>query len=334
MESCRAAFRGHTTGLRILLAAVAFALPLAAAEIGLLIYHAAKNAASLAARPPVEERAIVPSDDPELMFEFNPGWSRGAFRVNSLGLADDETTETKPPGSFRIGVVGDSISANFELEPREVIFPTRLEAMLAAAPRPEGIRRFEVLNLGVNSYSMPQTLQMARTRARELGADAIVAQLCLNDPFTAQPGYANVPLDHPTRLIGFVARRVWRERALARTYVDSRYTKEGWRKVESGLRGLAALSADVPVLAVLVPYLAPTAYERWGFERYHERIGAIARDAGLALLDLHPDFERAGLIDRGPGEDPIHPNPAGHELMAERILEELKRRGMLAPPDR
>ena len=215
-----------------------------------------------------------------------------------------------------------------------VLTPGETIRCTGKAPRPEGIRRFEVLNLGVNSYSMPQTLQMARTRARELGADAIVAQLCLNDPFTAQPGYANVPLDHPSRLIGFVARRVWRERSLARTYVDSRYTKEGWRKVESSLRGLAALSADVPVLAVLVPYLAPTAYEGWGFERYHERIGAIARDAGLALLDLHPDFERAGLIDRGPGEDPIHPNPAGHELMAERILEELKRRGMLAPPDR
>jgi lysophospholipase L1-like esterase len=328
----RSEARRHIKGARLLLAAVALALPLAAAEIGLAIYHSATAAASLAALPPIEQRAIIGSDDPLLRFEFNPGWSQGDFQINALGLADDATSERKPPGSFRVAVVGDSISANFALEPREVIFPTRLEALLAEAPRPEGIRRFEVLNLGVNGYALPQILQMARTRARTLGADAIVAQLCLNDPFTAQQGFANAPSDHPTRLIGFAARRLWRERALARTYVESRYTEQGWRNVESSLQGLAALSAELPVLAVLVPYLAPTAYERWGFERYHERIGASARAAGLALLDLREDFERAGLIDRGPGEDPIHPDPAGHELMAGRILDELESRGMLSLP--
>lgn len=331
MDSRRPAARGHATGVRILLATVALALPLAVAEIGLVIYHTVKNAASLAALPPVDQRAIITSDDPQLKFEFNPGWSRGDFRVNALGLADDETTEAKPPGTFRIAVVGDSISANFGLEPREVIFATRLEAMLSKAPRPAGILRFEVLNLGVNGYAMPQILQMARTRARTLGADVIVAQLCLNDPFTTQQGYADAPWDHPTRLVGFVARRLWRDRALARSYVDSRYTEQGWRNVESSLHGLAALSAEIPVLAVLVPYLAPAAYERWGFERYHERIDAIAREAGLPLLDLRADFERAGLIDHGPGEDPIHPDPAGHGLIAKRVLEALQRRGMLDP---
>ena len=40
----RAAIRGHATGVRILLAAVAFELPLAAAEIGLAVYHAARAA--------------------------------------------------------------------------------------------------------------------------------------------------------------------------------------------------------------------------------------------------------------------------------------------------
>jgi len=320
-------------GVRILLATVALALPLAVAEIGLVLYHTVQNAAGLAALPPADQRAIIDSEDPQLRFEFNPGWSRGDFHVNALGLADDDTTRDKPPGTFRIAVVGDSISANFGLEPREVIFATRLEALLSDAPHPAGVR-FEVLNLGVNGYSMPQILQMARTRARMLGADAIVAQLCLNDPFTAQQGYADAPWDHPTRLAGFVARRLWRERALARSYVDSRYTEQGWRNVESSLRGLAALASEIPVLAVLVPYLVPDAYERWGFERYHERIGAIAREAGLPLLDLRSDFEGAGLIARGPGEDPIHPDPAGHSLIAERVLETLQARGMLDPRGR
>ena len=311
---------------------MALVLPLGAAEIGLAVYHSVQSSRSLAALPPVEQRALVPSQDPELLFEFNPGWSSDDFQVNSLGFADDETPADKPAGTFRIAVVGDSIAGNFHLQPRDVIFPTRLEAVLESAPRPPGIDRFEVLNLGVNGYSSPQILRMAQTRAREFGADVIVAQLCLNDPFTSQQGYANAPLDHPTRLIGFIARRISPQRALARDYVDSRYTREGWRRVETSFQGLARLGGEVPVLAVLIPYLAPGAYESWGFERYHDRIAELASDAGLPFVDLLGDFQRAGLIRAGPTTDPIHPTPAGHELIAQRLLEELERRQMLVNP--
>lgn len=331
MDSHTGARHGSRWLLRLLVVGIAFALPLVAAEIALRVYHGVTVARTLAALPPESQRAIITSADPARVFEFNPGWSRSDFQVNQLGLADDETTATKPEGILRIAIVGDSITANFWLEPREVIFATRLEELLARRPAPEGFTGFEVLNLGVNGYSAPQILAMARSRALELGADVIVAQLCLNDPFTKQQGYANAPPPYPLRLIGFVARRLIPERALARSHVDSRYTDAGWRNVERAVRGLAALSTEVPVLAVLVPYLAPPAYEQWGFGRFHEGIARIASDAGLPLLDLRDDFERAGLIDRSPHEDPVHPGPEGHALIAKRILDGLSDLNLLSP---
>ena len=47
-------------------------------EGALRIYHAIKLNRWIEDQPPVVERALVPSDDPELVYEFNPGWSRGA----------------------------------------------------------------------------------------------------------------------------------------------------------------------------------------------------------------------------------------------------------------
>ena len=78
-----------------------------------------------------------------------------------------------------------------------------------------------------------------------------------------------------------------------------------------------------------MPYLHPDAYDVWGFGRYHERIGAISREAALALIDLRDDLVGSDLVGRE--IDPIHPNPAGHELIARRLQEELSRRGMLSP---
>ena len=49
---------------------MALVLPLGAAEIGLAVYHSVQSSRSLAALPPVEQRALVPSQDPELLFEF------------------------------------------------------------------------------------------------------------------------------------------------------------------------------------------------------------------------------------------------------------------------
>lgn len=340
MNARRGALRFNPVVLRVLLLVGAVALVLAAAELGLVLYHEIKTARSIAGLPPMEERVIVSSQDADLMFEFKPGASVGDFTVNSLGMADGETSLEKSDHAFRIAVVGDSISANFaagtptgEFHPRAQNFQERLEMTLAESPQAGPIRSYEVLNFGVNGYSISQVARMATTRARQFDPDVVIAQLCLNDPFTRQRLYSNAPPIFPTRLVGFVSRRLWPQRSIARAFVDSRYTEQGWKNVREGLRDLADLSKEVPVLAVLVPYLDPNAYEDWEFQLYHDRIAEIAREVGLPLLDLRLEFEAAGLIDAKPGVDPIHPGPEGHALMAKRIRSELEALGMLPQLD-
>ncbi len=72
--------------------------------------------------------------------------------INSLGMRDRERTVAKPPGTYRIAVVGDSLT-----EAEQVAFDKTycsvLEKMLNAEG---GGRKFEVLNFGVSAYSLGQ----------------------------------------------------------------------------------------------------------------------------------------------------------------------------------
>jgi len=91
--------------------------------------------------------------DPIRHHRVRPNWSRtvlGApFETNSLALRDREIAMPKPPGVFRILMLGDSFTegAGFTLE---TTAPKLLEMLLNE--RRCG-RRFEVINAGVASYS-------------------------------------------------------------------------------------------------------------------------------------------------------------------------------------
>ena len=301
--------------------AISFLLSLVLLEAAFRIYHVAKAWYEDHSLPPVEARALVPSADPDLIFEWNPGWSARGFSVNSHGMPDDEVDLEKPPGVFRIAFVGDSISANFGIRPRPEIYLEVLGRRLERAGR--GGLHFEALNFGVNGYSILQDARELETRVLQFAPDLVVVQLCLNDPYPSVGPYARWVPSGPSKLWNFLLLRVSPERFFAWAYVGANYDADGIRNVKQGMARLAAVArGGPPVLAVLFPYLYARAYDEWGFERFHALYREAAQEAGLPLLDLYPSFRRAGLIAPVNG-DPVHPDRSGHELAASEIERDL-----------
>ena len=78
-------------------------------------------------------------------------WTREEFSepiaLNSRGFRDAERPYEKPPGVYRIAMVGDSFTDAYSL-PLEETIPQRLEALL----QPHG--NYEVLNFGVNGMGL------------------------------------------------------------------------------------------------------------------------------------------------------------------------------------
>jgi len=320
-EAKRARGRRATPAWMKLAAVVgSFAICGLAAEISLFAYHVMKTRAFVASLPEASERALVPSGDPALIVEFNPGFARDGFTINAHGMPDDPVEPARTPGVVRIALFGDSVSANFALEPRDVIFPTRLEELLAA--RGDG-RRYEVLNFGVNSYSLLQSLRNAELRDPIFHPDVIVVQLCLNDPHPTPLEDVIPPTSTGSRALDAILRRLAPERFWLYDAVLRHYDASGWHNIEAGLRGFASLAGERPLLAVLFPLFDDSAYAELGVGDLHAGYAQRAREAGVPLLDLYDAFERAGALAPPHPLDRIHPDASGHRLAAEEIARAL-----------
>jgi lysophospholipase L1-like esterase len=318
--------RARAVSLALASLLISFLLSLGVLELALRGYHHVKVWRERRALPPPERLAVIPSPDPVLEFEWNPGYRKDGFTVNSLGMADREVTLEKPAGVFRIAVIGDSISANFGHRPRDEIYWSVLARRLAREARGT-----EVLNFAVNGYGVLQSLRMLETRALRFSPDLVIAQLCLNDPYATANPFSQTAPSGPSRLWNFVFRRLSPDHFWAWSYVGYGYDETGIEHVRRGIAGLAQIArAGPPILAVLFPYLYAPAYDEWGFARYHEIYRRAAQEAGLPLLDLYEPFRRSNEIAaRAHPADPIHPSREAHELAAAEILTRLDALGML-----
>ncbi|HEX2224484.1 MAG TPA: SGNH/GDSL hydrolase family protein, partial [Thermoanaerobaculia bacterium] len=128
------------------------------------------------------------SANPRLLFEPVPaleydGPPSSAYEYrgisNSLGYRDRERSLAKPPGVYRIVVIGDSIAAGYQVERTEDVFPALLEAALREEGR--GAGGIEVLNFGVTGYNTAQEVETLRSRALRFDPDLVILAYCHND---------------------------------------------------------------------------------------------------------------------------------------------------------
>ncbi len=147
-------------------------LVVSGAALGLLI---AELGARLAGIKPLEVRCY----DTARGWKLTPGAvgiqrSEGGseVRINSGGFRGPDVAVSKPPGVFRIAVLGDSFTEAMHV-PYEQSFSAVIERELL---RCEGIagRKVEVLDFGVSGYGTGQELLALRAQASRYSPDIVV----------------------------------------------------------------------------------------------------------------------------------------------------------------
>ena len=168
---------------RALTALAGLVLGLAAAEGVVRLAGAAPEVS------PVRRGRLQLSDNPRLVFEPVPGmvvegapglWEAWSGAANRLGYRDRDRPAAKPPGTFRIVVLGDSIAAGWGVERTADVFPALLERRLSQA-RERGGPAVEVLNFGVAGYNTAQEVETLADRALAFAPDLVLLAYCLND---------------------------------------------------------------------------------------------------------------------------------------------------------
>jgi len=132
--------------------------------------------------------------DPELGISLVPNkhlvHSRGCFQgevsINRWGMRDSDRTLEKPPGVFRIAMLGDSWVEAVQVKPDEVT-NIRMEKLL----HDKGYSNVEVLSFGVEGIGTTQELLLYQEKVRQFHPDLVVLIFSDNDVFnnssTLQP---------------------------------------------------------------------------------------------------------------------------------------------------
>lgn len=245
--------------------------------------------------------------------------------INSQGLRDKEYTLTKPAGTYRILMLGDSTTFGWGV-PADATVAKILEQRLNAANLG---RSFEVLNAGVGNYGTVQEVTYYLQRGRAFHPDLVILEYFINDAEPV-PRETKSFLRDRSYLAAFVVSRadgilrVAGARPDWRAYYRSLYeaTRPGWLDAQRALADLAHTTKEdgAGVLVALLPELHQIRGE-YPFAREHALVREAARTQGLPTLELIE-----ALRNHGPESSlwvtPVdtHPNRKANELIAAQLL--------------
>lgn len=146
-------------------------------------------------RPVGSSPLIRPSPFVDIRYEYLPNldtyFKKAHFRTNGEGLHDQEYARRKPAGTYRVAVIGDSMTV-----PEGVEIEDAFHSVLERRATAESGRSVEFVNFAVGGHQLPEYLAMIRHRALEWQPDLVVIGFCVND-FWWDEAYAAAHFQKP-----------------------------------------------------------------------------------------------------------------------------------------
>jgi hypothetical protein len=266
----------------------------------------------------------IPVANPNLGFVHAPNTDACLMgvdvRINSQGLRDREYSLAKPPGVYRILMLGDSTTLGWGVSAGETAAKL-LERQLGP--------QFEVINAGVGNYGTVQESAYYKTRGRLFHPDLVILQYFINDPEPVPSLKGGFLLDYSYLLAFAVSRwdgllRVLHLRPDWRQYYASLYDENG-TGFQAAHRALVELAENVRAdAAQLLVAILPELHVIDGAYPFESETRKIKH-----VLDSH-HVPAVDLIDglRGHGTEaslwvtPLdaHPSAKAHALIAAQLL--------------
>jgi lysophospholipase L1-like esterase len=265
---------------------------------------------------------------------FTRRWLRtGPSRLNAQGFRGPSFTDAKPPGIYRVAVVGDSFTFGNGVR-QEDRYTDLVQARLPPS--------IEVLNFGVPGDNTPEHEKSVAKLVRTIQPDFVLLQWYVNDmeddDMTGRPSFRPlVPplhswLDARSALYS-VANKKWGETQVrlgwTKSYVEfvngrlqdpqSRHSQEDKQFLQTLIDHCK--KAGVQIGMVLFPETSAPITDTYPFGYLHDRVLAMCADNGMTCIDLRQDFAMvkdhrqlwASRFDH-------HPSARANAIAAERIL--------------
>ncbi len=251
------------------------------------------------------------------------------FTTNAHGMRDREYTKEKPPGVFRIAVLGSSMDMGWGIGTEET-YVNLLEDWLNVHAAKRGLhRRFEVLNFAVAAYSPLQRLESYRRKARAFQPDMVVYSATMLDIRLMEIHLCDLFRGHSDLGFDFVRSAITtagltdedlrtdsEDRLVYKDVVKQKLRDQYWPLYDDVIGELAAecRSEKIAIACVIIPRVgkadAPAA-----------RAEPVARLKGIAAHHAVPLYDLSGTFDnQDPAQFEIaawddHPNAFGHHRL-------------------
>lgn len=274
-------------------------------------------------------RALVPTDQPGfrwredyLRFDFRPlhtvNGLGGTAQINRWGMRDQDYALDKPDGVFRIAILEASRAAGLGLRDEEV-FEARLEQRLNTELASDD-RRYEVLNFSVHGHIPLQRLYLLEQRALRFAPDVVIYIGGPRENSSAHIAHMyreGVPSPYPF-IEGLIA-RVHLRREVSRQRMSAvlvQHHVETLDFIYSRFASAVREQGATPVYFYL-PALDGTTPESAEQRRLADEAGFLVLDFDHVYGGRRPEELQ---LTRG---DYLHPNAAGHGMIADALYQEL-----------
>jgi hypothetical protein len=266
--------------------------------------------------------------DPEafLDYELKPGFE-GVYmgvpvRTNRFGMRDREYELAKPPGTFRIALVGSSNDMGYGVLV-EQSYPDLLEDRLNAELAGHGFERYEVLNFSVGGYELLHRLYVADVKVPPFDCDLVLLTVTMHDlrwqVYEILAGRVRLGLDlHYEFLRRLVAdAKVEAGQPMTRIRQKLRPRREALvRQVFAELRRIGEREGVPVVLANFRLRVDPIHPDML-------RQSELARQEGLETIEVFDAYQNRSDAEMYLRPTDPHPSVAAHALLANELFEDL-----------
>lgn len=268
------------------------------------------------------------TDYPFLGYEAIPNLTHTfngiTYQTNRLGMRDVEHDLTTPPGTFRIAALGGSRLMGAGVQFHDT-FASRLQNLLNAGEANNNFQKFEVLNFGVNGYEPFQRLFLLEHIVLPYNPETVlyVAHLLdlnvINFAKVYQSG-ASIPFDFMLE----ISNRAHIERTMSPQQITAKLEPFRFEILSDIYNRFVHDCKKRGITPIWVYVPQAEAHED---AKTIARIKALAEKAGFAIIDLSQVFEGRDTSTLRIHAWDVHPNAQGHLLIANALLDGLKKLG-------
>ena len=254
--------------------------------------------------------------------------------TNSDGFRDRERYRKKKSDTFRVAVLGDSVSMQRGIS-FDDLWINKLQQIANSWAMEDSI---EFLNFAITGYSTSQQFSLLRKQVMAFSPDAILWQFHYND--SADPTTANADgglLQYHQKPFSYgwmyVSRRIdaaLRKRFLKKQGLESAEPElvdqlYRWDTMGDLLQEIYSFGRErsLPIYFFIYPSWPRSG--SWNSlseesKRIHEKLVSRFRNLEFKVLDLMPAFQEfSPEALRFSIDDPWHPNVLGHEVIATEV---------------